>query len=332
MNIIYLRGSIPDNYDRMAKYYYDSIGDCEDMWTQLFCLLTKQLGGQGEMLYQYNQKRRTHEAKGYFTEQWVPNFRDYDPPFKPDLIVCRGGFDYYDDFVCRFPKARKVYYGAGARFYPQSAFRDYHLFLVDSHKQLAKVRAKASKAKVDLLLKPAATLFAPVNVAKDYDVAFVANASEALIKRHELFLRSFQGTGYRILNIGTVDQKWVELARELMVDVTWSGWHLRKELPGLLSRCNIGVCCCGDRDSCPRVIPEYLACGLPIIVTDNVHFWHDKYVTQETGFVVQDDQLVEGVHTIIAERAAYDPAGYYERNLSMPVAAKRLKKQIQSIL
>jgi len=31
-------------------------------------------------------------------------------------------------------------------------------------------------------------------------------------------------------------------------------------------------------DSCPRVIPELLACGLPIVVLDKARFWKDKYI------------------------------------------------------
>lgn len=330
--IVFLRGSIPDNYDRMEKYYYESMSDCEDMWTQLFCGLTSSLNAQAEMLYQYNQQRRTFSPKGFFTEQWLPSLSDYSLPFSPDLIVCRGGFPYYDEFVRRFPKAKKVYYGAGARYYPQSNFKDYDLFLVDSERQMKDVKTKAPKARVSLFLKPAAALFQPSMIAKDYDVAFMANASEALLKRHELLLRSFRDTGYRILNLGTKDQKWVEMAKSLGVDITWSGWHLRKEVPALLSRCNIGICCCGDRDSCPRVIPEYLACGLPVVVTNNIHFWSDKYITPETGVLVDDKNILDGVHAVMSARSKFDPAGYYQQNLNMKCAVKRFRKQMETIL
>ena len=103
-----------------------------------------------------------------------------------------------------FPNAVKIYYGAGKRFYP-TRYDNYNLFLVDSRKQLKTIRAKHKRAA--LFIKPAATLFKPVNVEKKYDICFVANAGQAKIKRHNLFLRAFAGSRFKILNLGNTNKK-----------------------------------------------------------------------------------------------------------------------------
>ena len=46
-----------------------------------------------------------------------------------------------------------------------------------------------------------------------------------------------------------------------------------------MSKCKVGIVAVDPTvDSCPRVIPEMLACGLPIIVLDGTRFWVDKYI------------------------------------------------------
>ena len=44
--------------------------------------------------------------------------------------VCGVYFIYYDSFLEKFPLSKKIYYGAGNRFYPTSSFKKYDLFLV----------------------------------------------------------------------------------------------------------------------------------------------------------------------------------------------------------
>jgi len=317
MNAIFLRGSIPPKSEHPEKLLYDSVVNCEDVWTQLFYYMLKVLGGRGELLYQGGNRR--FEVDSAFAEVWCPSFKEYVPPFKPDLIICRGGFPYYDSIVERYPKAKKVYYGAGRRFYP-IGYDEYDLFLVDSERQREKIISRRKRAM--LLLKPAALLFKPINVEKKYDVCFMANASQAKIKRHRLFLRALAGSELKVLNLGNKDSKLIKLGKQLGVNVVWGGWFLRKELPQKISQCKVGVCCSTGYDSCPRVIPEYLACGLPVVATKNMNFWHNKYINKRTGLLVSDGKLLEAIKQVIARKL--NPINYYRRYLSLPVAAKYL--------
>lgn len=328
MNIIFLRGSVPPKNEHPEKLLYDDIEDCSDVWSQLFYYLTRNFSAKAELLYQNKINIETSfVVSNFFTEKKVPKLRKYSPDFEPDLIVCRGGFDYYEPFIKKFPKAKKVYYGAGVRSYPQG-YNKYDLFLVDSPKQRKKIVAKGKRA--ELFIKPAATLFEPKDVEQKYDICFMANATQGSIKRHEFFLKSFAGSKYKILNLGNIDKKYVKLAKQLAVNITWGDWSLRKHLPEKISQCKVGVCCSTNYDSCPRVIPEYLACGLPVVATKNINFWHEKYITSETGLLVSEDNLKKGVKKIL--RGVYNVYPCYENDLNMERSVEYLYHLIKKIL
>lgn len=322
MRITFLRGAIPPKHEHPEKLLYDTIEECEDMWTQLFWYLLQELGAQGELLYQGGS--REFVIDGSLTERWIPSIAKHEPSHEPDIIIARGGFPYYDDFMRRFPRARKAYYGAGKRYYPTTGFTDYELFLTDAPSQLDKIRARGKRA--ELFIKPAATMFCPApDEAKQYDVCFVANAAQELIKRHAMLIKALAGSGLRCLNIGNTSLGLVRKARAMGSDISWAGWHLRKHLPRLISQCRVGVCCSTGYDSCPRVIPEYLACGLPVVVTRSVNFWRDRYVTPMTGVVVDDDQLLGGIREALKRFQGRDAREHYTQNLSMTEASKWLK-------
>jgi glycosyltransferase involved in cell wall biosynthesis len=331
MKAIFLRGSVPPAHEHPEKLLYKSVlQECEDIWSQLFYLfLLGDDGSHGELLYDRNGASKREFSENHFTEKWV-DLSNYTPSFDPDVIICRGGFHYYDDFVKRFPKAKKVYYGAGRRYWPTTNFTDYDLFLVDSDRHYRDIRRKGKN--VDMLIKPAALLFesAMDDVEKEYDVCFMANASQMSIKRHELLIRSLSGSGLKVLNIGNTNPSLIKLAKNLNVDITWAGWHLRKHLPEMITKCRVGVCCSNNIDSCPRVIPEYLACNVPVVVTDNVNFWSDHYITEETGLVVNERDLLSGIIKLMNKNCS--PFNYYARNLSLYVASMGLHCQVSKIL
>jgi len=327
MNILFLRGQVPPANEHPEKLEYRYISDCEDMWTQLFWKMTNVLGATGEMVYQGGIREK--QVDRCFTERWVKSIGSYKPKKAPDVVFCRGGFPYYDKLVERFSGALKVYYGAGDRFYPTSEFINYDLFLVDTPKQAEEVKVLAMSAKVALFVKPAAYLFRPAPVKKTYDVCFMANATQAEIKGHELFLKSMAGSGLSILNVGNVDQKYVDMAKDLGVNIEWKGWHLRKDLPSIISSCKVGVVCSVSKDSCPRVIPEYLACGLPVVATEDVRFWSEQYITSESGVVVPRDGILDGVKDVLGRLKSFNAAGYYEKELSLEKSADSIAGMIE---
>jgi len=323
MHVIFLRGSVPPAHEHPEKLVYDTIDNCEDMWTQLFYYYLKESGNTGELIYEGSS--RGLRVDNRFTELWVPSIKHYKPHKKPGMIICRGGFRYYEPFLRRYPKVKKVYYGAGKRFYPQG-YDEYDLILTDSPRQLEVIQKKKKPAA--LFIKPAATLFKPVSTEKTYDICFMANATQSRIKRHELLLNAFAGSEFRILNLGNYDKRLRQLAKRLNVIIKWGGWHRRKQLPRLISSCRVGICCSTNYDSCPRVIPEYLACNLPVVVTSNINFWDEQYINKDTGILATEDELIDAVKALLKLRPK--PRRYYESNLSMECAARYLDGLIRS--
>ncbi len=327
MRMVFLRGAVPPASEHPEKLEYSDVSECEDMWTQLFYTLLRHSGSTGELLYQGGERVRQF---GQFTERWVPRLADYQPMLGPDVIICRGGFDWYDSFVSAFSKAFKVYYGAGERFFPPG-FSSYDMFLVDTPEQQRAVQAK-TKAKVELLVKPAAALFAPVETEKEYHVCFMANATGAAFKGHELFIEAMAGSSLKVMALGNTDQRFIDMAKKRDVNVKWGGWSLRKHLPAKLSRCRVGVCCSTRKDSCPRVIPEYLACGLPVVITEDVHVWREKYVAPQTGVVVPRGDIRKGIKALLARWDDMNPRAYYEEHLSMAASVSALWKAIRKAM
>jgi glycosyltransferase involved in cell wall biosynthesis len=329
MHIIFLRGAVPPKNEHPEKLEYDHIDDCEDMWTQLLFTVAKTMGADATLLYKGPRTfvKRMHPDYP-IAEMHTPSFKDVTMVKKVDLIIARGGFPYYDKIMQRFPEAKKVYYGAGKRFYPTSSFKDYDLFLTDAPAQRDAIRKKGKRA--ELFIKPAATMFKPIDVQKRYDVCFLANAKQRKIKRHDMLIDALDGR-ISALIVGNTDKK---LYTQCGDNITLGGWHLRHELPKLISQCKIGVCCSTGYDSCPRVIPEYLACNLPVVVTENVNFWTDKYIRVATGSVAPN--TVTGLRTRIEEAISFleshGPRDYYDANLSMDVAAKHLVDLIGTVL
>jgi hypothetical protein len=106
------------------------------------------------------------------------------------------------------------------------------------------------------------------------------------------------------------------------------------------AKCKVGiVTVAGNIDSCPRVIPEMLACGLPIIVLDEVRFWKDKYIESvassrsqfSTGEVTNKANFWDYVKFVLNNLTLYEPRKYYEENLSLESSAKFLISKIEEV-
>ena len=173
----------------------------------------------------------------------------------PGYIFCRGGFDYYIPLLKKFPKAYKIYYGAGKRFLPDDKIK-YNLILVDTEKQKQKVLKKFPGSNVHTWLKPAARHFKPIDVKKKYDVCYVANCHSKFqekIKRVKWVYKTAP-KDLRILHLG---QSSIKPPKHIKVkQVTL------KEMPKYINQCKIMIVPYKDYDSEPRVIGEALACNV----------------------------------------------------------------------
>ena len=333
MNLLMLRGQVPQDRDPQ-EIVFDKIEDCDDVWTWLFYSM---LGAAdyGELWYWGGTRNK--KFANNFIERWLPTFRAPLPQvmnFYPDVIFCRGGFKEYHSVLERFPEAIKIYYGAGRRFVPQPGFDDYDIILQDSPEQVEICKNKFPQALTTLFIKPAAdNIFYPISKEKEFDVCFPANGAQAF-KGHD-FVYSTVPSDIKLLNLGNNPRGY-----KYPKNVT-SYRVLRSEMSKHIAKCKVGIVATRSAiDSCPRIIPEMLACGLPIVVLNGVRFWQDKYIESvtssrsplATGEISLKANFWKFVRFVLDNLGLYSPREYYEQNLSLRVAAKFLKEKINEIM
>ena len=322
MKLLFLRGAVPTDRDP-RQIMFDDLSKCDDCWTQLAYHLCK--GDYGEVWY-WGGKRKVRYSKN-FIERWVPRFNTYISSFIPDVIFGRGGFPQYDVVFKRYPKAFKIYYGAGKRFMPQSKFKDYNLILVDTPKQRSKSRRTFPNIKSELFVKPAAdNVFKPFDADKEYDVIFSSNEHKAGIKGHSFILPRLPKE-VKMVQTGIVSKK----IRKKYPSVHFTGWIPRRKLPEYYAKSKVSVVCCTNVDSCPRVIPESLACNCPMLILNTVNLWRDRYITPETGNISSSKDFISLLRIMIQSYKDFSPREYYDKHLSLTVAAVYLKGIIDGV-
>lgn len=314
MKLLFLRGSVPKDRDPQ-QIVFDQIEDCDDMWTQLaYCMLES--SDYGEIWY-WGGKRK-HKFAANYTERWIKDFKQTKYDFNPDVIMCRGGFPQFDHVMGRNPGALKIYYGAGKRFFPVYNFKNYDIILVDSLSQQKVVHSKF-KCKCEVFVKPAAdNIFYPVRSEKKYDVVFAPNMYSPR-KRCEFFLSSVPES-VQVVVAGKVDKSMIRRK-----NLTYIGWVTRSCMRSIYAQSKIAVCPSSGGDSCPRVIPESLACGIPVLVSSDVNLWQDKYINAQTGRIAPVENFFEELAAMLPNYLSYEPRAYYEQNLSLSIAAQGIK-------
>ena len=99
------------------------------------------------------------------------------------------------------------------------------------------------------------------------------------------------------------------------------GWVPRKKIPKLYSKCKVSVVASDIKDSCPRVIPESLACNCPLIILNSVKFWSEKYIVKDTGVLSDRSNFLSDVRGAVSRFDQFSPYKYYIKNLGVPVAS-----------
>ena len=316
MKLLFLRGQVPQDRDP-RQIMFDSLEECDDVWTQLAAGLAAD--GYGEVWYWGGQ--RCVKYQDNFTERWIRKFVTTEHDFDPDIIFARGGFAEYDCVLQRHPRAFKIYYGAGRRFLPASAFTDYDLILNDSPNQLETTKKRFPHIKSSLFIKPAAeNIFHPVSGRKEHDVIFVGNEMSSGIKGHGFMLPRIPSR-LRTVQVGITSNK----LRKTYPHIRFTGWIPRRLIPPLYGKAKVAICGCDAIDSCPRIIPEAMACGCPLLVLDGVRFWYDRYITEASGVICSRGEFEEKLLWMVENHEEFSPYEHYRSNLSMDIAVKHLR-------
>jgi len=318
--LLFLRGAVPTDRDP-KQIMFDNIDSCDDMWTQLCRNMIDDLGCYGEMWYRGGKREMSFSDN--FVERWLPDFKMKHYDFDPDIVFARGGFPFYDDVLRRCPNAFKIYYGAGFRRIPgKKQFRDFDLILVDTPEQLESAKRKLPSHNIQLLIKPAAdNIFQPMTSVKRHDVIMVGNYNKGIDKGHDFAFPRI-AKKYKVLSVGKIPST----VRKAYGNVTYANWIPRRKMSKCYARSKVAIICCGKEDSCPRVIPEALACNCPIIVLDRVNFWTDKYINGQTGMVTNKENFMSDLDNMIKRYVDFSPYHFYASNLSLKVSSQEIIK------
>jgi len=323
MNLLFLRGQVPQDRDP-KQIMFNDINECDDVWTQLaYNMLSDNDNGE---LWYWNGKREMRYSEK-FIERWVPDFGKAKPILEPDVIFARGGFKQYDVVLKKYPKAFKIYYGAGRRFLPQSGFKSYDLILVDTETQKKKAAKEFPKSRIELLVKPASdNIFKPQKGVIKSDAIFCANEHSKGIKGHEFVLNNFP-SDMKMTQLGIVKGK----TKNRFPNIDFKGWVPRKDVVRMYSEVKFAIVWCrGNFDSCPRVIPEALACNCPLLIFDETTFWHEKYINKETGIFANKSNFAEKCKWMNDHYHELNPKKYYDNNLSLKISANRIREYANS--
>lgn len=281
MHILCLRGKVDKRTERHGILLHHT-----DMWTQLIANMLVP-SDRGEMLYWGGE--RFHEYNHIFFERWLKDFkyakpwhpmhgRDGFEDFWPDVVFARGGFREYDHILKFVPDAVKVYYGAGVRFLPPTDGIYYDIILVDTEEQYLKAKKKFPKSAIKLWVKPAAdNIFYPRAVEKEFDICYVGNARQADLKNVWWVYKTVP-KDLKMLHLG-----YPVKTKDVPQNVTRVRVE-RKDMPEWYSKCKAGVVPYTNYDSAPRVIPEMIACGLPVHALPDVNQRYDIMVSPKDTF------------------------------------------------
>jgi len=136
-----------------------------------------------------------------------------------------------------------------------------------------------------------------------------------------------------VLRIGPEDQ-WFAAERDSgRLDVTFTGLIPRQEVPGWACQAIMGaVCDDGQKDSGPRVLPEFLAMDMPVLVRDTVRTDLAAYVVPETGLIVDDAgpfAFHEAFEFIRSNPGTFQPRRYYYEHFTLGQAVARIRHLIE---
>jgi glycosyltransferase involved in cell wall biosynthesis len=250
-----------------------------------------------------------------FSVEWIHDFNHYKG-FEPDVIIARGGFDEYVPILKMFRQSFKVYYGANHGCVPKDGI-EYNLVLCDSERQ--KARAESHGYKAELFIKPAPLQFQPQDVEKKYDCLLAAVWPEDKRKNVKWVYKTAP-KNFKILQVGH------DSGMKVPSNVTIK--YVEKDrMARAISKSKVVIAPYKSADSCPRIIPEAIACGVPVVALDTVNIWQSKYqvaVVPKADFWGWVKTFVKNYEILKSEIRAY-----HEENLSAEKAGRYLKNLIE---
>lgn len=321
MKLLFLRGQVPSDRPKEQIMFNDLFSN-DDMWTWLAYELVQRTGGYGEIWFEKGD--RVVKYTDNFVDRWVPRYISSKCGFEPDVVFARGGFGFMREAAKKYKNAFKIHYGAGKRVVPKFNDEPWDIVLADTAKQMRAIKDKGYTAK--LFIKPASeNIFFPVKSKKKYDVIYVANWNPNTNKGHRFILPAVRDVGLRVLHVGVKRPGW----DRKYPNVKFVGRVPRREIPELYAQSKVAIVRTVGKDSCPRVIPEAIACDCPILVDESTNFCSELYLGDGlAGRLTSKQTFTNDLNRMIKDYQSFQPALYYKKHLSMRASVDSLLSAI----
>jgi len=288
------------------------------MYTDLFAEIVSAVDGTGEVWYLGIANREQRYSDRVVLRMFKGEPKALRPP---DLIWYRAKYPGYQSIRKSYPHARTLYYGAGAKKIVPDA--RYDLVLVDTEAQVRKVKKRYPNLRVLCWAKPAARVFEEWREARvpRYDFA-LCSATDGQWKGFDWAVANIP-RGSSVLRIGPHDQCFWTARKIGALEVDFTGSVAQQRVPLFLAQCRVGLVCDTDRASGPRVIPEFLSLGVPVLLRDTVVCNRD-YIGPCGASVVKND-LGACFYRALNVKGVRE---FYRQNFSLVNVAQSILKEI----
>jgi glycosyltransferase involved in cell wall biosynthesis len=240
---------------------------------------------------------------------------------EPDILWVEGPHQplYLRRLFERFPSSFKLVYSKDWKPHKVERLDEYDLCLLDEEWQAEAVNRVAPEVHTGVWDKliDYEKAHRPLGLDKQYDVCYVAYMRPR--KNHDLVLEQVARLLPRRVSVlfvgGDRDGTRARLrsrAQDLGLDVTFVDEVGKAEVNEHVNRSRIGVMA-AEKDAAPRVILEYLAADVPVVVNAELRAG-TRYVDHRSGLTLRPERMHEGIAQILDHPDAYTPRmSYLER-------------------
>lgn len=212
----------------------------------------------------------------------------------------------------------------------------YELCLVDEEWQIDEMKHRHPDLRCGIWdkLVDYQDIFFPIDVRKEYDICYVAGLT--FRKNHGLLLRAIARLPDRRLKCICIGEdlkqqrkNLEETARQLDVDVVFSGKLSRTEVNAYVNRSRMGVICSED-DSVPRAMLEYLAANTPVLVNEKLRAG-TRYIGHEAGRVQSPETFHLGIEYVLDNLDSFAPRAFLLQHFSKDKVCKKFVQLLNSV-
>lgn len=249
-------------------------------------------------------------------------------------ILCVWGLGVSEDILLACRDSFKIYNSidAPALRIPPEVSRHFDLILTGAPWQSDVVRERHPDMPTAILpIGPefaSDTTFHPLDVAKTYDIIYVAAAQG--YKRHDILfdamaklprtLRALCVCGYGELT----DMFREQIAeRGISVDIIEPPGVPFEEVNRLMNTARIGVVC-GVDDGAPAILTEYMLAGLPVLANSALSCGR-QFITPETGRTASAEDFHLVMSEMLETLASFSPRTVVQANWTWPHSIRKLE-------